>query len=443
MKTERPNWIERICFGAGGLGDMLVPCIITGFMLIYLTNVALLDVAACSVIIGISRFFDGISDIIIGNIIDNTRSKLGKARSWLLRMCLPLFVFSMLLFWVPQDMPQMLKYVYVFVLYNIVNTGIVTFTHISFFSLVSLISDDKDEHVVLGSIVNITRFVSVLMGSVVFVRLLDVFTDEPGNQNTQIAYTRSVFAACTASVVFLLIAVVGTRERVQITLERERKAPLKELFAALEILVRDRYWVTLVIIDLLINIALQSVVTAVPYFSLYKLHDMRYMSQILLTAMVPQILAVTFMPLLTGRYGKRKVFIGAILISVAGLIGIGIVSPSVKPLLLFNLLYGFGNGLVKGVCFTLVADLVAVTAKKTGEFRPGTGNAGISATEKLGAGLGTVSFGFVLSAVGFNAALDVQPAVVDTVITVMFIWVPVLIYAAVLIIYLFFFDKGL
>lgn len=337
-------------------------------------------------------------------------------------------------------MPQMLKYVYVFVIYNIVNTGIITFTQISYYSMVSLISDDRDEHVLLGSIVNLTRFVSVLMGAVVFVKLLDAFTDEPGNQNTQIAYTRSMILVCAAAVVLMLIAVAGTRERVQLSQERERKAPLKELFAALKMLVRSRYWVVLIIMDILINIVLQFMATAVPYFSLYILHDMRYMSQILLTAMIPQLLAALIIPALTGRFGKRRVLIASLLTSIAGLIGIGMTSPAIKPLLAFNLLYGFGSGLVKGVSFILIADLVAYTEKTTGEFRPGTGNAGISASDKLGNGLGAVLFGFALSAAGFDAALKVQPAAVNTTISAMFIWVPALSFAAVLVIYMLFFD---
>jgi len=440
MRTDRPGWGERICFGAGGVGIRLVPSVITGFMLVYLTNVALLDVAVCSAIIGVSRVFDGISDIVIGNIIDSTGSKLGKARSWLLRMCLPLFVFAMLLFWVPPHMPQMLKYVYVFVIYNILNTGIITFSQISYYSMVSLISDDRDEHDMLGSIVNLTRFISVLMGSVVFVRLLDAFTDEPGNQNTQTAYTRSMIVVCAAAVVFMLIAVAGTRERVQISQERERKSPLKELFAALRMLAGSRYWAVLIIIDIMINIVLQFMATAVPYYSLYILHDMRYMGQILLTTMLPQILAALTIPALTGRFGKSRVFIAALLISIAALTGMGMTAPAIKPLLAFNILYGFGNGLVKGVSFTLIADLVTYTEKTTGEFRPGTGNAGISATDKLGNGLGTVLFGLALSAAGFDAALKVQSAAVNSVISAMFIWVPALVFAAVLVIYMLFFD---
>lgn len=440
MKTDRPDWRERICFGFGGIGIRLVPAVIVGFMLIYLTNVAFLDVAACSVIIGVSRAFDGISDIVTGNIIDNTASKLGKARSWLLRMCLPLFVFSILLFRVPPHMPQMLKYLYVFIIYNIVNTGIVTFTQISYFSLISLITDDHNEHTLLGSILSLTRAISVLIGSVIFVRLLEVFTDEPGNQNTQIAYTRAMLVISLAAVVFILITVAGTRERVQVIQKRERKTPIKELISALGMLVKSRYWIILIAIDLMTNMVAQFMATGASYFALYILHDMGKVSLIMLTSMISNIAAIVSMPVLTGSFGKRRVFIAALLVTISGLIGIGLVTPSIKPFLAFNVLYCLGNGMVKGVSFTLIADLVAYSEKMTGEFRPGTGNAGISAAEKLGYGLGVAIFGFVLAAAGFDATLKVQPAAVISAINALYIWIPAVIYIVVLVIFVLFFD---
>lgn len=78
----RPSWTERISYGLGSTGIALVITLLTSFLTMYLTNVAFLDVAAVSLIMAVSRVFDGISDIDIGNIIDNTESKLGKARAW-------------------------------------------------------------------------------------------------------------------------------------------------------------------------------------------------------------------------------------------------------------------------------------------------------------------------------------------------------------------------
>ena len=49
----------------------------------------------------VSRLFDGISDIIMGVIVDRTKSRFGKARPWLLRMCIPFAISGILLFSVP------------------------------------------------------------------------------------------------------------------------------------------------------------------------------------------------------------------------------------------------------------------------------------------------------------------------------------------------------
>ena len=49
----------------------------------------------------VSRLFDGISDIVMGVIVDRTKSRFGKARPWLLRMCIPFAISGILLFSVP------------------------------------------------------------------------------------------------------------------------------------------------------------------------------------------------------------------------------------------------------------------------------------------------------------------------------------------------------
>ena len=442
IKTDRLGWTERICYGCGSIGVRLVPGVTIGFLLVYLTNVAMLDIAACSAIIGVSKFFDGISDIAVGSIIDRTESGLGKARVWLLRMALPLAVSAMLLYWVPPQLPQLLKYVYVFLIYNIVNTVIVTFNQISVFSMVSLMADDSKEHDLLGSIQTIARSLGSLISSVLFVKLLNFFTDEPGNQNTQAAYSRSMAVICVAVVVMTLIMVSGTRERVRtgLTGSRKKKNYFRETAASVRTLLKNRYWVILIVCDLLLNLIFHFMATGATYYSLYVLHDMNYVSLILLTNLIPSIVMMFVIPVMINRYGKRKLFVAGLIIAIAGLTGFGMAAPSIKPMMAFNVLYGAGNGLVKALSFMLIADLVTYTERKTGQFSPGTGNAGISATEKLGAGLGNMIFGLALSAAGFNAALDAQPASVGTMVSALFIWIPALLFIIILVIFIFLFD---
>ncbi len=439
-KTERPGWAERICYCAGGIGIRLSLGAITGYFLIYLTNVALLDIAACSAIIAVSRVFDGISDVVIGNIIDNTVSSLGKARIWLLRMCLPFAVSLMLLFWVPPGLPQLLKYVYVFLTYNIVNTVMLTFMQISHSSMVSLISGDRKEQTILSSIQAVTRTIGGMFGSIVFVGLLNTFTDEPGNQNTQVAYTRSMTVFCALMLVLTLISVIGTRERIRTAPVREKKSLIMESAASLVMLLKNRYWATLIVCDLMIMVAVNLLGSGATYYSLYVLNDMNYVSLILMTNMVPAVLTMFAMPFLTVKFGKQRVFAAGLVIVILGLTGFGLSAPSITPMLMFNMLIGLGNGLHKGTIVALTADMVVYTEKTTGQYNAGTGNAGLSATEKLGAGLSSVMFGSLLAAAGFNAALKVQPEAAFNMISMLFIWIPALMHAAALVIFLLFFD---
>ena len=125
-KTNDPNarlrWNERIGYGIGNFGMATVNGLMSGFFMKYLTDVSLYDAAAISTIIAVSKLFDGFSDILMGRIVDKTHSKLGKARIWLLTMCIPLAIVSVLLFSTPSGLSGFAKYAYLFIIYNLVNT---------------------------------------------------------------------------------------------------------------------------------------------------------------------------------------------------------------------------------------------------------------------------------------------------------------------------------
>ena len=99
------GWGERIGFGMASCGNGMLTGVLGSFIMIYMMNVALIDAGILSIMFGLSRLIDGLSDIVIGNLVDHTRSKMGKARVWLLRMCLPMAVSLVLVFFVPKNFP--------------------------------------------------------------------------------------------------------------------------------------------------------------------------------------------------------------------------------------------------------------------------------------------------------------------------------------------------
>ena len=134
------GWGERIGYGSGQLGMNAINAVIGSFLTIYFTNAALLDAGIIATIIAVSKVFDGISDLIMGNIVDRTKSRFGKARVWMMRMCIPFAVTTVLLFTVPGNWPDMAKYIYVFIFYNLVNTVCFTSMAVPYYSMISLMT---------------------------------------------------------------------------------------------------------------------------------------------------------------------------------------------------------------------------------------------------------------------------------------------------------------
>ena len=81
--NARLSFLERFAYGIGDYAGNLVYSAISAFLLVYYTNVVGASAAAAASIIAISKIFDGISDLVMGYIIDHTHSKWGKARPWI------------------------------------------------------------------------------------------------------------------------------------------------------------------------------------------------------------------------------------------------------------------------------------------------------------------------------------------------------------------------
>lgn len=442
--ADRIRLREYLSYGIGGAGSRLIFGVIGAYYLIYLTNVAMLDVAVISTILAVSRLLDGISDLIVGDIIDNTSSKYGRARVWLLRMCLPFAISSVLLFWVPPQFSEFVKYIYVFLIYNIVNSVMMTFVFISEFSLVSLMSGDSREQGILGNIVGLAHMGGSMCANVVFVRLLMLFTDEPGNQNTQRAYTLSVSLIAAVMVVLTLLMVFGTRERVDADTvgagrDKNRRG-FKDMLQVFRLILSDKYWVIFTIIMLLRSVVAQFYMSGPSYYALYILHDMSAMSWLITCNMLPSIIVMSITPFLMSRINKYRMFTAGIVLNIIGTASLGLSGDRIPLIVMSLIICSTGGGLFGCVNYGIIADIVTHTKERTGVLIPGAGNAGASAAGKLGSGLGNVIFGFGLAAAGFNAALDTQPDSVLSMIRMLYMWAPCVCFILSLVLFVGFFD---
>jgi GPH family glycoside/pentoside/hexuronide:cation symporter len=249
-----------------------------------------------------------------------------------------------------------------------------------------------------------------------------------------------------AMVLLTLVTVLFTRERAYENTSKAdgSKTDPTKMMEVLGILLKDKYWRVILICELLLFIALQMPMAGIAYFAMYVLNDMNATSWLMFLTVSSGVIMQFMVPVLIQRVGKHRLCIIGLASAIVAYTVFGLMIPDtalMKPCLI---VYGAGKGLFEGMLFGIVADIISYTKDKTGQFIAGVGNAGTSAVNKIGMGIGSILFGFALSTAGFDAALDTQgiaqPAAVVTTTTFMFVWFPIILYSITLVIYVLFFD---
>lgn len=145
------SMVERIGYGIGDYSANLIYASISAFLLLYYTNVVGASATMAASVIAISKIFDGISDLVMGVIVDRTHSRFGKARPWILRLCVPFAVASVLMFSVPDSLTGKGIFIYMFLTYNLVSTIFYTGINVPYAALNGLMTTDPYERGLLGN----------------------------------------------------------------------------------------------------------------------------------------------------------------------------------------------------------------------------------------------------------------------------------------------------
>ena len=75
---------EKISYGFGDVACNVVFALTMSLSTYFYTDVVGMSAALVGTILLLSRIFDGISDVIVGILVDRTKSRFGKARAWVL-----------------------------------------------------------------------------------------------------------------------------------------------------------------------------------------------------------------------------------------------------------------------------------------------------------------------------------------------------------------------
>ena len=141
--------MEYLCYGLGDFSFCFIYGAIGSYIVFFYTDVACISAATVGTVLLVSKIFDGISDMMMGYIIENVHSPLGKARPWLLWMVIPYCIGCVLLFTVP-DFSETGKVIYAFISYNLMATCIFTSMNVPYGVLSSVMTNKQNERALLS-----------------------------------------------------------------------------------------------------------------------------------------------------------------------------------------------------------------------------------------------------------------------------------------------------
>lgn len=434
---EKLKFREKLSYGVGDIGANAIFAPVSAFLLFYLTDTVGIGAAIAGTLLLFGRVLDGTLDLIIGALVDKTRTRWGKARPWIL-FSMPVLVISfVLLFNVPAGLTETGKEVYTFVFYFLcLGVGFVS-SNLAYHTLLSVITSDSRTRVTLTVIRTFCAIATTLLINTLTIPLLTAFGGGQGG------WTATTLIYGGVAAITLLIVFFGTKERVKSTVTATSTTPKMPLGQMIRILFRNPYFF-LVFGFFLLQYMIQGTASIGIYFASDVLDNPGLFGFLSLAGLAPLLLGMWFMPAIIGRFGKRKPILFGTGLTVIGA-AITLIDPTNVTLLIVGTLIRAIGGIPNAsVLFALVADVVDYGEWKSGVRLDGMTYAAATAGQNFGAGLGTALVGWLLAFGNYDGLATTQPRSALNVEIFIYLWLPLI--AAVLmavIIYFFKIDKSM
>lgn len=419
---------EKIAYGLGDTSCNIVVGLTTSLLTFFYTDYIGVSVGMVGLIILISRFFDGGSDVIMGLIVDRTKSKYGKARPWVLWASIPYAIGCVLLFTVPPA-SSMVQAVYIFITYNFIQTVCYTALNLPYSSLAALMTRNQYER---GSI-NAIRMALSPFGRILATAVTLPLVKALGDDQRAWIMAAAIYGAIALAL--LLFCFFNTKERVQLTAEQaDTKVPIG---TSLKALFKNKYWALGLLLWAMLSVYMTLSGTSLSYYSKWILGNSLLTSPLYIAEQVPCIVLTFFIPLALRKVSKRNLALAGAMICIAGQIGLLFDDGSFTFAIVSAICRGIGQAPLMGVVFSFIADSVEYGQYKTHLRLEGLIYSAASVGSKLGGGLMSAAFGWILSWAGYDGVLAVQSETTIRTISALFVWGPIIVWGVTAVILLF------
>ncbi|KGH89435.1 glycoside-pentoside-hexuronide (GPH):cation symporter [Oenococcus oeni] len=425
-QTWQTKWPERISYGLSDAADNLVFQMLTTYLLFFYTDVYGLQASSVAILFLVARIADVVESLIIGLMIDRTRSRFGKSRPFFMWYAFPYVVFAVLTFVTP-NFSGTGKLIWAYVTY--LGLGFLyTAVNLPITSILPTLSQNEKELTLLGVIRQFFGS-SVQIIVAVFTLPLIAFFGK-GNQKFGFLMTIIVFSAIS----FLLIMNTFFHVHERFKNPEIAHQPLKQIFSMLK---SNQPWliISLVIFLYWLVTAIKNQTTI--YYFKYVVNQESLVplaNSFTLAALVGVVLIVW----LSNIKGKKRTMLAGIVLAFAGqlIMAIGVYSQLTAGLFFGIFLNAIGNGMVVGLVSIMIADTIRYGVSmgiQAEGILASTDDFGVN----MGLGLGGMITAGLLQLSGY-VANQKQSSGTIAMIDINYIWIPIVIYVLMFVTLLFY-----
>ena len=397
-KQDRRN---QYCFGLGTIGRDMFYSLESMYLLYFLTEVRKLDDAMLAVVGGlltVLRIVDAFNDPITGVIIDNTRTRWGKFKPWMLIGALISSVCMLAMF---GDLPiSGTLYVVVFGISYVLWDIFYGVNDIAYWTQLPALSLDQRSRESMGAFARICANIGMFSVVVGVLPITGAMTDAMGGNAKRAWFVFAVIVSLLM-IGFQLITVFGVKENR--TFKEEENTSLRELGQIL--FKNDQLFWTAVSMALFM-IGYSTTTSFGTYYFKYVYGDEGMYSVFAAVLGVSQLTALFIFPKIAAKVSRKKLYTVSTVLVLLGYVIFFFAPVNMLPIAVAGVLLFVGQAFIQALMLMFLADTI-----EYGQWKLGRRNDSVTFSvqpfiNKIGAAIATGVVTLTLIVSGINAAPD-------------------------------------
>lgn len=420
------KWRQRIGYGVSDLACNLIWQMISLYLLFFYTDIMQLSAAAVSLMFVLTRFADGITDLVVGYLIDHTNTRWGKSRPYFLYGAIPFALFAFLCFNVP-NISEAGKLVYAYITYFGLSCAY-TLVNVPMASILPSLTNDANERTALSTSRKFFGFLGATIVSSTALTLVNSLGH--GNQIVGFKLVMAIFGIIGCGLFFFTF--LNVRE---IPVASTEKVSLKNVLLSLR---KNKPWLIFALNILFMWTGFFIQTSALVYYFAVIVNSQRLSITVATIMSVVPMFANFLVPMIAKRLGKRNLYISASLVQLFGLLIMMLAGVDDVVILVGAFISAIGYGMKESIYFSMQADPVDYGEWKTGLNVSGSLSAINGFLGKVAQALAGGIAGAFLAWGNYRPGVAVQSSQAIVAIKAMYLYIPMILIVCSVVTMLFY-----